>query len=150
MSNWRSGAGVTVRRVVVTLAVHLGVADQAVNNGIHVLDSSLFFLGEQILRIQAFQFVQHEEAVLADQHVIEPDLAPAVLRRLDLDQVPMDGGMVAVGGIVVAVAGGQVEAAGDLLVEQNVPMGWLISGFTPKANSPMYRAPSSMSRISFI
>ena len=35
----------------------------------------------------------------------------------------MDGGMVAVGGIVVAVAGGQVEAAGDLLVEQNVPDG---------------------------
>ena len=35
----------------------------------------------------------------------------------------MDGGVVAVGGVVVAVAGGQVEAAGDLLVEQDVPDG---------------------------
>ncbi len=100
----------------------------------------------QILGVQGRQFRQHKPAVLADQHVVEVDLSPAVFRRLNQHQIPVDGTVVAIIGVFVTVAGGKVDAPRDLLIKEGVPIDWLMLGFTPMANSPTYRAPSSVSR----
>ena len=42
------------------------------------------------------------------------------LGRLDHDHVPVDLAVVAVGGLVVTAAGGEVDAAADLFVEEDV------------------------------
>lgn len=42
--------------------------------------------------IQALQIFWHEEAVFADELVVEIDLAAAVFWGLDENEVPMDGG----------------------------------------------------------
>ena len=55
-----------------------------------------------------------------DEDVVEVDLAAAVGGVLHHDHVPVDLAAVAVVGLLVRLTGRQVEAAGDLLVEQDV------------------------------
>src|SRR5688500_13383746 len=72
------------------------------------------------IRIQVREFRQHEQPVLANELVVEPDLTAAVVRALDADHVPVALALVAVAVDVVRLAGGEVEAAGDLFVEEDV------------------------------
>ncbi len=73
-----------------------------------------------MVRVQALEFVNHEQAVLADEPVVEPDFAAAVFRAHDEHQVPVDGGIVAVRGFLVAHARRKVDAARNLLVKEDV------------------------------
>src|SRR5690606_673633 len=50
----------------------------------------------QVFRVERLEFGHDEPAVLADQTVVEPDFAAAVLRPLDQHQIPVDGRAVAV------------------------------------------------------
>ena len=70
--------------------------------------------------IQRRQFRQGEQAVLADQDIVEPDLAAAVFRSLDLDQIPVDGGFIAVRRVIIAGAGCEMERSADFLVKQRI------------------------------
>src|SRR5688572_15844060 len=74
----------------------------------------------QLLRIQPAQLRRRENAVFADELVIEVDLAAAVVFSLNADHVPVHLAAVAVVGFVVRLAGREVEAAGDLFVEEDV------------------------------
>ena len=73
----------------------------------------------QIFGVEAFQFGQNEFAVLANQHIIKPDFAAAVFGCHNQHQIPMDGGFIAVGGILIAVAGGEMDRASNLFIEKN-------------------------------
>ena len=64
-----------------------------------------------------------EDAVLADEFSVEVDFSAAVVLALDADHVPVDLGAVAVVGVLVGLAGGEVEGAGDFLVEEDVAHG---------------------------
>ena len=77
----------------------------------------------KVFGIERKQILGHEQAVSANQLAVEIHLPAAVFGRLDAYQVPMDGAVVAIGAFVVAVAGGQVETAGDLFVKQGIPDG---------------------------
>ena len=71
--------------------------------------------------IQRLQFRGKELAVFADQFAVEVDFAAAVVGALDIDEVPVDLAHVAVvGAAFVSLAGGKVEAAGDLFIEQYI------------------------------
>lgn len=61
--------------------------------------------------------------VLANQHIIKPDFAAAVFGCHNQHQIPVDGGFIAVGGILVAVAGGEMDRAGNLFIKKNVVHG---------------------------
>ena len=74
----------------------------------------------QVTWVQRFEVFRDEHAVLADQFVVEPHLAPTVLGSLDQHHVPMDGGAVAVVALLVCLTWREVQRAGDLFVEQNV------------------------------
>ena len=74
----------------------------------------------QVLRIQPFELLRNEHAVLPDELVVEPDLTAAVLFCLDHDHVPVDLRFVPVEGLVVGVSRGEVEGAHDLLIEEDV------------------------------
>ena len=63
---------------------------------------------------------EDEAAVFADEHVVEIQFAAAHRRVLAEDQVPVDGAVVAVGGFFVALAGREVDGAGDFFVEEDV------------------------------
>ena len=71
-------------------------------------------------RIELLKVLGNEPAVDADGLAVEKDGAAAVLGALNLHEVPVDLRAIAVVGLVVGVAGGQMEAAGDLLVEEDV------------------------------
>lgn len=77
----------------------------------------------QIFGVQAFQLGQKESAVLANQHIIKPDFAATVFGCHNQHQIPVDCGFIAVGGILVAVAGGEMDRAGNLFIEKNVVHG---------------------------
>src|SRR5437868_4730161 len=82
------------------------------------------FLGfGQILRIQLLQRSGDEASILADKLAVEPHLAAAVVRALNVDHVPVDAALVAIAADLVGLAGGEMEGTGDLLVEENVAHG---------------------------
>ena len=72
------------------------------------------------LRVKAMQVRRHEQAVPADQLAVKVHFAPAVFRRLDAHQIPVNGAPVAVGAFVVAAAGRKMEGSGDLLVKERI------------------------------
>lgn len=74
----------------------------------------------QVAWVQRFEVFRDEHAVLANQFVVEPHLAPTVLGSLDQHHVPVDGGPVTVVALLVRLARREVQRAGDLFVEQNV------------------------------
>ncbi len=74
--------------------------------------------------VEEFEFREDEFTVLADDAAVEFDFAAAVVRALDADEVPVDLAAVAVVGFaLVGLAGGEVEAAGDFLVEEDIAHG---------------------------
>lgn len=66
------------------------------------------------------QVVGDEEAVFANEGVVEIDFAAAVFWGLDEDEVPVDGGVVAVWCVFIAATRREVDAAADFFVEENV------------------------------
>ena len=56
----------------------------------------------------------------ADEYIIKPNFPPTVFRLLDKHQIPVDGRLVAVKSRFVGVAGCEMEAAADFLVEESV------------------------------
>ena len=74
----------------------------------------------QTIWIQGFQIFWHELAVLADQHVIEPNFAPAVLGPLDQHHVPVYRRAVSVVALLVRLARCEVQRASNFLVEQYI------------------------------
>src|SRR5688572_12233460 len=75
---------------------------------------------QKLVGIQLFQRRRREQAVLANQFVVEPDFAAAPLLALDADHVPVHDRLVAVAGTLVSLAGREMEGSGDLLVEEDV------------------------------
>src|SRR5688500_10159071 len=74
----------------------------------------------ELFWVEVGEFGDDEAAVLADEAVVEVDFAAADFGGLHEDDVPVDGGVVAVVGFLVGLAGGEVDGAGDLFVEENV------------------------------
>ena len=66
-------------------------------------------LQPQLVGIQALEFVDHEQAVFTDKLVVEPDFAAAVFRPLNQHQIPVDGALVSVVAVVIAVAGRKMD-----------------------------------------
>ncbi len=75
---------------------------------------------EQVIGIESFQLVRNEQTILADQHVVEVDLAAAPFRSLDQHQIPVDARAIAVVRFFIGPTRGEMQAAADLLVEQSV------------------------------
>ena len=75
---------------------------------------------------------EEESAVFADQHVVEPDFTAAAFGRLTEHEVPMYRADIAVVGVVVAAAGGEVDGSRDLLVEKDVADRLLDIGIEPE------------------
>src|SRR3954463_4609607 len=82
--------------------------------------SSIPAFAEEVFGVEPVQGLRDEEAVLADQLVVEPDFAAAVIGTLDADHVPMDLRFVAVADPLVGLARREVEGARDLLIEKNI------------------------------
>src|ERR1043166_9071686 len=97
----------------------------------HELSSPSPFLFE-ILRIERFEILRQETAVLPDEFTVEPDLAAAPFRALDEHHVPMHGGTVAVVAFLVRLAGSEVQRAGDLLIEKDIAHRTLDIGIEPE------------------
>src|SRR5437016_44795 len=74
-------------------------------------------------RVESLELLGDESTVDPDRHPIEGNGPAAKLDTLNLDEIPVDLRSIAVVGLVVGVTGRQVEAAGDLLVEQDVSHG---------------------------
>lgn len=67
--------------------------------------------------------IGNKTSVLTHQKVVKPNFASAVLRSLNVDQIPMNGRGVdfrGLGGAFAAAAWGEVDAAGDFFIEENV------------------------------
>ena len=104
----------------------------------------------EIFRVQALKLRQDEQTVLSYKHIIEVYFAASVFRSLYHDKIPVDGGLIAVESIFVGSSRGKMEAS-DIFSSKRVSfIGCRIYGFTPRANSPKYREPSSVSRSWFI
>ena len=85
-------------------------------------------------RIQFQQVLMHKPAVLLDQNIVKPDLAVSLKQS---DQIPVHRGTVAVVALVVALTGGEMDRAEDLLVKEDIAHGLADTGIDPRANSPM-------------
>ena len=66
------------------------------------------------------KFLWNKEAIFADELLVKVDLAPAIVRSLDADHIPMDLAAVAVIGPFVSLSGREMKGTGDLFVEENV------------------------------
>lgn len=66
------------------------------------------------------KFLVDELAVLADQLPAKVELAAALLLSLHEHDTPMNGRVVAVGGLSAALSEGKMEGAGNLLIEQGI------------------------------
>ena len=73
-----------------------------------------------MLGIQGLEGFGNEPAILADEFSVEVDGPAAVIFALDADEIPVDLGAVAVFGLFVALAWGEVERAVDFLIEENI------------------------------
>lgn len=73
-----------------------------------------------MLGIQGLEGFGNEPAILADEFSVEVDGPAAVIFALDVDEIPVDLGAVAVFGLFVALAWGEVERAVDFLIEENI------------------------------
>src|SRR5687768_5594959 len=70
--------------------------------------------------IQPLQLAKRKHPILPHQLLVKVDLPAAVVLALDAHHVPVDLALVAVVGLLVRLAGREVEAAGDLFVEEDV------------------------------
>ena len=66
------------------------------------------------------EIVWDEEAVFANEFVVEIDFTAAKFRGLNEDKIPVNGGVVAVWRILVAASWCEMDAAADFFVEKNV------------------------------
>ena len=73
-----------------------------------------------MLRIAAVQLGQNKASVLADKHVVKIYLAPAVLRSLYINQIPVNGGKIAVVRFVVCLPRRKMYASAYLLVKKYI------------------------------
>ena len=78
-----------------------------------------------MLRIAAVQLGQNKATVLADKHVVKIYLAPAVLRSLYINQIPVNGGIIAVVRFVLCLPRRKMYASCDLFVKQGVQHGFV-------------------------
>ena len=67
------------------------------------------------------QGLGNELTVLADQLAVEIDLTATVVGSLDVDEIPVNGAAVPVVRDLVGLSRGEVEATGNLLVEEDIP-----------------------------
>ena len=58
----------------------------------------------EIFRIQVFEFVDNEQAILANQYIIKPNFAATVFRTLNHNQIPVNRRLVAVERVLVGHA----------------------------------------------
>ena len=70
--------------------------------------------------VEGFEFGQNESAVLLYEHVVEPDFAATVFLCQNQDEVPVDGGCVAVPSVLIGVTRREVDGTGNLLGEEDV------------------------------
>src|SRR5688500_4254664 len=77
-------------------------------------------LFQQAIGIEGLKSFRDEQAVFADQFPVEVNLSAAVLRTLDAYHVPVYLGAVPILGLLVALAGCEMEGTGDLFIEQDV------------------------------
>jgi hypothetical protein len=91
---------------------------------------------QQVLRVKGLQKVRDKQPILAHQQVVKPNFTAAIFRPLNAHKIPVYRRAVAVVAVGVGVAGRKVEAARDLLVEQDSRIGAVMTGLTPSANSP--------------
>ena len=75
---------------------------------------------DEVFGIETFELGDHKAAVVADEHIVKPNVAAAPFFALNENEVPVNRRAVAVICIVVCAAGREVDGAGDLLVEENV------------------------------
>jgi hypothetical protein len=67
--------------------------------------------------IKFFKFFQNELSIFADKNIVEIDFAAAERRRLNLNHIEMDLGLVAVRRVRVAAAQRDVKRPADFFVE---------------------------------
>ncbi len=80
----------------------------------------MLVLAHERLRVQPLEPVQDEQAVLAHEHTVEPDLATTVFRHHHEHQIPVDRRAVPVRRRIVGVPDGHVNGPTDLLVEERI------------------------------
>ncbi len=77
-------------------------------------------LARQVLRIEPVQIIGNESAVPADEFAVEVDFPSPELFGLNKNYIPVDFRLIAVVGLVICLAGGEVDGAADLLIEENI------------------------------
>src|SRR5262245_41422063 len=73
-----------------------------------------------LLRVERTELFGHKTAIDPQRHAVECDGPAAILGPLNLHQVPMNLRTVPVICLIIGIAGGEMKAPGDLLVEEDV------------------------------
>ena len=78
----------------------------------------------------------NESPIPANADIVEIDFPASEFRPLNQHKIPMDGGGVAVIGIVVTLSGGKVQTAVNLFIEQGISHGFFNEGVDPDGELP--------------
>lgn len=103
------------------------------------------FMLYQIFRIEAQKLWNDEKAVLANKHVVKPNLPASLISPLNKHQIPVNGASVAVVRVAVRATWGKVNRAGNLFVKQCVAHGFQNIGIHTQRK--LANAPRTLVRI---
>src|ERR1700730_3138001 len=84
-------------------------ADRAPRRLADLVSTTLRFSLHRIFWIQSLQFFDNKSPILPDQPAIKINLAPAVFRSLDADQIPVDLTTIPVIGRLIGLTRGEVK-----------------------------------------